>query len=201
MTATTTTPTTELREQLSTLADLAPRVAAQHEEHQAALAALAAEEAALLDRVVGIVRPALRALSSRPLVGSRTCWHGASTSTSTHRADWRGVRLAGSDGPDEDHPRDNDGAYEGSDLYLRPDGTWTQLAYTGTWSRWQGATCEWEAEAVTLTVAQVVAEYEVADLVRALLAACERQLAGNATARTAAARQRAATLAALVALL
>lgn len=196
-----TTTTPELREQLTTLAELAPRVAAQHEEHQAALAALAAEEAALLDRVVEIVRPALRALSSRPLVGQRTCWPDrVSTATADTRADWRGVRLAG-DGPDEDHPRANDGAYEGTDLYLRPDGTWSRLRYSGTWSRWQGATSEWEAEVEVLATAQVVRTYEVADLVRALLAACERQLAGNATARTAAARQRAAKLAALVALL
>lgn len=151
-------------------------VAAEHQEAQAAREEKRAAESELLARVVALVKPALRALSTRPVISSATSWHGGNThtDTDTERADWAGVRLAGSNGPDEDHSSDTRGSYEGSDLFLLPDGSWRELAYEGHWSRWQGADSSWEASVRDLDVSEVVAEYDVEKLVAALVVALDK---------------------------
>lgn len=106
------------------------------------------------------------------------------------------MRVAGS-GPEEDCPRDTAGDYEGSDLFIREDGEFAQLDYSGRWSRWQGASNEWKAEEHNLTIAQVAAKYDAEDIVTAIEAALRRYVAGNATKRAQALRAKADRLAAV----
>lgn len=190
---------------LSELGTMAATVASQHAEYEAAVAAEEEADAALLTALVETVRPALRALSSRPLIASRTWWvDNISTDTETRRAEWRGLYMrAVSDspsGPAQDYPRANSGAFVGRDLFLREDGTWVRLTYAGSWSKWQGSSDEWEAEEQVLTALEVAQEYKVADIVESVRAALQAQLDGAKGSRTKAARERAARVAALAAL-
>jgi hypothetical protein len=190
---------------LSELGTMAATVASQHAEYEAAVAAEEEADAALLTALVETVRPALRALSSRPQAYYHCWWvSNVKTDTETRRAEWRGVYMrAVSDspsGPEKDHPSANSGQWVGGDLFLREDGTWVRLVYSGTWSKWQGAADKWEAEEEALTALEVAQEYKVADIVESVRAALQAQLDGAKSARTKAARERAARVAALAAL-
>lgn len=160
-------------ETAKSLAESVAAVASEHQEAQEAHRQANEAEAELLARVVEMAKPALKALSTRPKVSSTTTWHNVETHTEKTFAGWAGLRLAG-DGADEDFPRDNSGSYEGCDLFLLPDGTWKELVYTGSWSRWQGAGSHWEAEERERSTAQVVAKYDVDDLVTELVAAIDK---------------------------
>ncbi len=141
--------------------------------------------------------PALRALCGRPRIASRATGNATERARySEDHASWRGVRVVGS-GPEEDCPRDNAGAYEGSDLFLREDGSFVTLDYSGRWSRWQGASNEWEAEESGLTLAQVARRYDAEDIVSAIEAALRRYVEGNATKRAEQLRAKADRLAAV----
>lgn len=192
---------TRIPETLAALERLAPVVEAQHGALVAAIEEEATAEAALLARVVDIVRPALRALSSRLLASERVFWpDNVSTATEQSYHEERGVRLAGS-GPERDHPRANDGAIEGLDLVLLEDGTFARLDWSGSWTRWQGRTSHEESALTRLTLADVVAGWDVDDLSRVLVEKLEAQVNGRAPKTTAAAKDRAEKLRAVSALL
>jgi len=177
------------------------RVAEQHAVFKGAIADERDAEAELLERLIAMLRPALPAVSTKPILSQVTRWHGnVSTSTQDNRAEWRGLRVQG-DGAEYDHPRDNAGSYKGTDLYLRSDGTWCELAYSGNWSRWQGATTEWTSELSILSSREVADQYDLAPIVETLVGAIDQQLTGSTTKRTATASERAKKLRALAALL
>lgn len=194
----------EIQDTITAISAIAPIVAANAATLKDAIAEEQAAEAALLDRMVAAVGPgALAAIASRPVIRETVRWHANNTYTSSSetRADWRGVRMEGKAIPEEDHPRANDGGYEGDSLWLLPDGSWRRLRYSGSWSRWQGATSQWEAKVEALTTAQVAEVYELEPLVERLHAALDAAAKGATPARAAQAKARAAKLAALLALL
>jgi len=186
---------------LEALKQAAAQVASEAHEAELAHADLRSAETKLLSTLVELTQPALRALSSRPVVSSATTWHGAETDTVITRADWRGLYLGnGRVGPEQDHPRDNAGLYEGTDLFLRDDGQFVELTYEGRWSRWQGAGEHWTAHELLRSPEQVAAEYDVDSLAESLSAAVQKAL-GTRTKSAKAATERANKLKALTVLL
>ncbi len=136
-----------IEDTLAGLAQVLPTVLAEDAEALAARERETAAAAVLLERFVAMVKPAVRALGSRPRISQRIFWVDCCQEEKVTRAPWRGVLLSpGSAGPEEDHPRANAGEYEGVELWLREDGTLIELTYSGSWSRWQGASSSWEAE-------------------------------------------------------
>ena len=190
---------------LQKLQEQALTVAAQHEEYTAALTAEQQAEAALLDATVEAIRPALRALASKIRTGYRSWWIGTTDIDSrSEYSDTRGLYVGdGTAGPGRSNPgRDeNRGAHAGYDLFVTTDGKWLELEYSGHWSRWQGEGDEWSATERQLTSAEVAREYNVPQILGAIQSALERQLQGEKPKRTAAARERAERVAALVTLL
>lgn len=101
-----------------------------------------AAQVALVTRILEILRPAVRALGTRPVLARIDT--GATSET---RASWRGICLTGVPGPLEtvsgQHrawPDTNtNGAYHGEDLFLTEDGRLVELQYTGTWDRRDGS--------------------------------------------------------------
>lgn len=186
---------------LTTLERLAPVVEAQHSALTAAIDEEATAEAALLARVVELVRPALKALSSR-LKASERVWWPTNVETASEKSyhEERGVRLAGS-GAERDHPRANDGSIEGTDLVLLEDGTFARLDWSGSWTRWQGRSSDEESALTRLSLADVVARWDVDDIAGALVEKLEAQVTGRAPKTTAAAKDRAEKLRAVNALL
>ena len=179
-----------LRE-LAELAELAERVAQTHEEQLAAQDDEVKAEAELLGKIVMMVKPALRALSSRLPESYRLFWpDSVSTDTEKTFQDLRGVRLDG-DGPSEDYPRANRGSYEGRDLYLLVDGTFVLVEYEGTWTRRQGESNRWDVTNHPMTLENVVKRYKVEALSRAIFEALEQQDKGKAKDRTKSAKERA----------
>jgi hypothetical protein len=124
-------------------------------------------EAELLTRVVEAVKPALRAVSTRRRITERTFWPDRACPETVYTAGPAALRVHGS-GPKEDYPRANRGSIEGTDLFLNPDGTWTETTYSGSWSRWQGEGSSWDAEAKVLTAHEVAKAYDVDDVIKAI---------------------------------
>jgi hypothetical protein len=172
-------------ETLAAIADFATRAAAGHDAQLAAGAAETAAEAEILARAVALAKPGLRAASSRIRVGYRMWWpnNTETADANEYAPDIRGVFLGGEDKPVgegkagaiKDHPRSDVGAYEGADIFLLTDGTFVEARYSGRWSKWQGASSEWRAELVPMTVAQVAAEYGLDALLTELAGQLERQ--------------------------
>ncbi|MBI2374253.1 MAG: hypothetical protein HYV07_09655 [Deltaproteobacteria bacterium] len=188
---------------LKSFEELATKVDEQHTDFRAAVDEELEASVRLLEAVVKTVKPALPALATRPLIGSRTWWpDSVSPSTKTDRATWRAVCLDDDKpGPSEDYPRATAGSYEGSDLFLRVDGTLARLDYEGSWSRWQGSTDQWTAEETVLSPCEALGRYGAGALeewIGRIAKACEAQLGGSKPIRTKAARERAAKLSAIV---
>jgi len=155
MTVTDTDTTTNLEASLTKLSDtIAPLVAAHAASEEAKTDELAAQ-VALVARILEIARPAVRALGSRPKTSND--YIAGEGDVGSTRASWRGLILTCTTkelGPSRDKLRrdDNDGTYEGRDVFLRDDGQLVELAYSGSWSNWQGSRCGWTTEERTITV-------------------------------------------------
>lgn len=151
------TTDTNLETGLAKLSDTIAPIVAAHAESEAAKADELAAQVALVSRILEIARPAVRALGSRPLTSNDyIAGEGGVGST---RASWRGLILTcepKETGPTRDKLRrdDNDGSYEGCDVFLRDDGQLVELTYSGSWSNWQNSRCGWTAEEETITVEQ-----------------------------------------------
>lgn len=188
------------------LAPLAGHVAVVQNELTSAIAEETEAEALLLARVIEIVGPtALAAVATRPEIAFTICDHAGDThDESTERATWRGVLLSCAPqavGPERDCERGNAGTYSGSDLFLLPDGTFRELVYAGTWSKWQGSSWGWTSDERSLSLPEVAAEYQLEKLLGHLRARLESVANGNAPARAKQARTRAARVQALLTLL
>ncbi len=194
---------TDIAETITQITKRIPQIVVDADTAEAAHAAEVVAHVTLLDRVVALVRPALRALSTRPLVSSR--WsngqNGLHPWEKHTRAAWRGIYLGEyQSGPVEKTCGDeNTGTYAGQDLFLAEDGTWRRLRYSGSWSRWQGSTSGWESTEQTLSTRDVVGKYDAEKIISAIGAVVAE--AGSREAATHAAKERAAKISALVTLL
>ena len=188
-------------ENLTALATTAATVATQHEEYQAALGTQHEAEAALLERIIETVKPALHALACQikshdySTAGRNGCnpVHTYDTFTET------GVCLV----DDYDRSKDetgNRGTYGGTRLYLLSDGRLAEVEREGTWSCWQGEPESYTAELEVVDAAYAVARYELTDMIEVLTAKLDEQIKGAKPTRTKAARSRAEKLAALATL-
>ncbi len=189
---------------ITQIAGRVPQIVADHAVADAAHEDLIAAEAALLDRLAALVRPAIPAVGDRPvtLAASSDGKDGCNPWSNTARAPWRGISAASDakPGPTRDkRGDDNTGTYGSCDLFLRADGTWCELTYEGTWSNWQGALSSWLATEKVLTSAEVAREYDVDEIVGRL---CQVMTAAGSRAKaTAKAKDRADQLRAVVVLL
>ena len=190
---------------LKNLSEQAQAVAGEQEDLDRAIDEERTAEAAVLERVIEAIRPGLRALSGRirTAVDRRhhadVNYHGGTTE---EEYDPRcGIRVAGS-GPEEDCPRANAGSYEGCDLYLLSDGSFLELTYEGSWSRWQGSSWGWTSVATILSPREVMDEYALDPIVQTISAAVSKAATSEGRAkRSAAAKERAEKLRALTTLL
>jgi len=188
-------------ETLASLATTAATVATQHEAFTAALATENESEAALLERIIGTVKPALRALASQ-IKKYDFSTSGNNGCNPVHRYDTFdevGVMLVDDFSRDKD-ATGNEGTYGGSRLYLLSDGRLAEVDREGTWSCWQGAADTYTATLKTVDAAYVVRTYHLTDIIEALNTKLEEQIKGSKGKRTKAATERAAKLAALTTL-
>lgn len=101
-----------------------------------------AAQVALVTQILEILRPAVRALGTRPLIAYT---YAGATSTETH-ASWRGICLTGDAGPLKTvsgsrrawPDTDTNGSYHGEDIFLTEDGL-VELQYAGTWDQMDGS--------------------------------------------------------------
>jgi len=190
-------------ETLNQIETLAKTVEAQHVALVSAIAEENKADALLLEAVIAKLGGALPALCSRPKIEYR-CTGLATDSQreSSKRAAWRGMCVSDKwPGAIEDNPRSNSGAYEGTDLFIRDDGSFVELEYTGSWSRWQGSISAWESSERELTIQEVASEYEINPIVGHILRHLSEYANGNASKRAAQARERAEKIGALLHLL
>lgn len=198
--------TATLSDSIRALSDkIAPMVAAYDtaaEAHEDELTA----QVALVTKILEIMRPAVRALGTRPVISDS--WRSGGNYESTEeRASWRGLILTCEPrkiGPSrrKDPGDDFSGAYEGSDVFLSEDGTLTELSYSGTFSSWQGAECGWRGTERVIPVEDFCRRWESAepaDLVKHLLGLVNA--AGDRISKAKASTERAAKLRAIAALL
>lgn len=164
-------------------------------------------KAVLLSRVVEMVRPAVRAVGTRPVVKYDIQHHADCNYyggvTTEDRYDRRCLLLSGDEwGPDEDCPRANTGNFEGARLALREDGALIVLNYSGDWSRWQGSSWGWEAEVIIYDdCLEVVGEWpDVEEYIDRIAKALEKAR-GTRESGTGKAKQRADRLRALATIL
>jgi hypothetical protein len=189
--------------EIKRIEQLTNTVAEQHAEQQAAYGAERAAEAAVLEAALAAARPALRALVGRIVREERTRWHdNAYTSTERDYHEERGVAIAG-DGPERLHPRDTDGRWAGHTLYLLEDGRLAQVAWGGTWTKWQGrgSAQTGDLHVYESVLACVEDGWDAEEAVEGLAEALERQASGRAPERAAKARERAERLRAVAKLL
>jgi hypothetical protein len=191
--------------EIKRIEELAGQVTAQHAEQQAAYGAERAAEAAVLEAALAAARPAARALASRLVREEVSRWTDDKTSTyeETTYHELRGAIIAGARKAERDVPRNNRGSYEGSALVLLEDGRLADLAWSGSWSKWQGEGSRVASELrVYGSPAEAIADgWDAEDAVAGLATALERQAAGKAPERAKAARERAERLASVARLM
>lgn len=187
------------------LTALVSQVAEESAELGAAREAETIAAAAVLDRLITATRPALRAIGTRHKIQSRIWWPDrVSTTEDVERAAYRTVCLSDDKaGPELDHPRANDGSFEGFELHLREDGSLEEWEYSGTWSRWQGTEDTWEASVTRYPSPEAAVRDGWTDVesYAARLAARLQAAAGSRKQNIAAAIARAARLDAVATLL
>jgi len=198
------TDTDTLEADLSKLAAAISTVVAVNVEADQAHAEKLAAQVALVARILEMARPAARALGTRPKLADTFIVEGG-TIVDQH-AIWRGVILTceprGAGPSRKSTPSDNEGMYEGADVFLRDDGALVELSYEGSWSRWQGTRCEWRGTPREITVEEFCRDWTAADpakLVAQLLALADA--AGDRTKAIAKARARMDKFRAVLALL
>lgn len=123
-----------------------PTVVREHEESEAAREEERIALAKLLDAVVVIAKPALRAVGTRPKTAWRI-WYVDSVRTDDETTLYpqRCVCLSVDAGPCCKKTEQFAGIYHGFDLFVREDGAIIQFEYDGAWSNWQGSSSGWEA--------------------------------------------------------
>jgi hypothetical protein len=142
----------------------APVVVVEHVASEAAAVSLRAAGAALLARVVEIVKPAVRAVGTRPELSSTWITGGGEflddDDGTASRAPWRAINLTGGPfGPGRRREGRSDftGTFYGWDIALTEDGKLIRLDYEGSWSQWQGQRSSWTSTQRELTVDEALA--------------------------------------------
>jgi hypothetical protein len=179
------------------ISEVAPQVGSEFEEHAGAKRAAIEAEALILERALAAAKPGLKAIVSRIRSAERTAWHdNAYTSSEYDHAEKRGVRVAGVKGPQQIHPRDNSGQYEGEALFVMEDGSLAEGSYSGSWTRWQGQGSGWQMKLVSLSAVEAMEGWELPEVLEGLAQALDAQL-GKRAEPAKAARERAEKLAAI----
>lgn len=188
--------------QVAEICKLVPVVSEQDRERLEAIAAERDASAKTLERVIQVVKPAIRAISSRikcrddSTSGRNGCNHVEEIEYHTQM----GFKLAGGVSQDKDETG-NRGSYGGIALYLLTTGELAHVEFDGTWSNWQG---EWDRLSSTLEIidaTEAMNRYDIDDCLQELVKALKEQVSGKATAASKAARERATKLSALAALI
>ena len=186
---------------IAEITKISPKVAALSQEAASAFRDETIAEATVLERIVGIVRPNLPAISSVIQSEETLSYRGSGgTLPTTKRAFFseRGVCVHDG-GPCKDVPRADAGAYEGESLFLLTDGTFAQVTYSGRWSRWQGAGEQWQASPPRrMSLAEVASEYEIEGILSTLRKRLHEYAEGKISVRADQARTRAARLMAML---
>ncbi len=158
-------------------------------------------EAEVLTLAIQAAKPGLRAICGKIKAG-RANW-STQNGTVFHESDtWHdehGVKLHGA-GAAEDHPRDNEGRYEGVDRYLLADGRFARVVFSGSWSRWQGSHSEWTSTLTILTPREAMDYWDLVETIEAIEKRLTKAAAGKAPEKTKAALARAERLRAIVSL-
>lgn len=192
---------TAIEDSLKQIAELAPVVSANHEALETARAQERAALASLLEKALNLVRPAIRALSSRIKMSSYTSSvnGGGYVERSTWYPDLKGIHVAGEyeEVPDE---TGNSGHYKGTKLWLST-ADWVETECAGTWSKWQGAPNEWKADLNSRSTIEVVRNWDVPAILRELADSLQRDVKGNRVKSAEAAMARAKKAEAIVQLL
>jgi len=164
-------------QQIAQLKDAAQ--AAQHKRVEAsgAIAAARQAQADVLEAILETFRPARGALSCQIQLSS----------DGEVEAEWHGIPLSCEPddvGPAQEWTNQNEGKYEGSDLFYASAGeglTLIEVTYSGHWSRWQGASCDWTATVRTLSAYEAVCEWPFLrrpdELVERLIGECQEAVA------------------------
>lgn len=173
------------------------QVASEYAAAEAARGEQEAAEAALLERIISMVGPALPAISSRQVIEYR-CRQGEDGVRL--RSKDRALRVEG--GPEDvrEHRDASSGTTSGAALMLLSDGTWERWTYEGSWSIWQDSTSHYAVTRRPLTTLEVARKYDLDDVLETILKALDAAKGTRATA-TRAAQERATKLRALLALL
>jgi hypothetical protein len=194
----------EQQQHINTITQLAPAVAAAHADFTDAQTQERAAEAALLQRVLELVKPALPALCSRMvakyrLSGIGTASHAEST---IYMKTERSLCVGGDDRAVwGGYGHVNAGNIYGRGRLLLQDGTFAILKYDGHWSNWQGAGAEYETTLVPFTLDRVVRKWDVASVIERIAKALEAQHKGRLSQRSEDARGNAERLVALAKLI
>ncbi len=164
----------------------AQTVATQSEAHQEAIAAERSAEAALLDRLIEVVRPALRALSSRILTRHDTTG-GANGCNPVEIKEYHATRglLVVDEYRRNKDSSGNSGSYSGYGVYLLADGTLARAKQSGTWSAWQGDWDRTSWELTPTTSGEVMKRDTIDEIVVALAEALEKQSGLDGAAKAA----------------
>lgn len=191
-----------MKEQIEKIVSSVPEIVQNFESSEVAQHAQRAAEIALLTRILEIVRPAVRALGTRPTVRYQLTNHGDVNYgggivriDEPHRERVLPLncnRIA----PSEDAPRANSGSYEGVDYGLEADGTIVKFVWSGSWSRWQGSTDEFEAEIFYTDVPKLLENESLNSIIEHIEHAVSK--AGNRENATKKAIERADKIAAIL---
>ncbi len=184
-------------ERLETVEKLSGLVATEHRDHEAARGELMEVEAALLDKLVMTVKPALPALCSKLVKRERSYYvQPMQREAEIDYHEERGVILAG--GREKRRLDQKRGLFEGEALALLRTGAWARLTYTGAWSQWEREDALEETTLACLDSRAVVAAWDVGEIISALEVALKGQAEGSRKKRTQEIRERVAAVAALV---
>lgn len=190
-----------MEEQLRQIEAESERVAREHAEHEAAISAERDAEAAVLERVIAIARPALRAISDR--VESRIGEMERRRNNDDHDDDrepryMRAAYLHDRKAVDRQafHTQSST-SVDGDALLVRSDGMLVRGRYQGCTSQWADRGRYWLV-VEEITARQAMDTYDLACCVRSILRALT---ADRRADETKAARERTAKLAGILALL
>lgn len=158
---------------LAALAEKAPQVAQLARAREAAISAERDAEAAILERAVDLIRPALPAISGRIPIAYREQVGAPRPAEVTYSQTYRGLCLV--DGYGKDGSDIEGGRYFGERLYLLLDGSLLCLRREGHWTEEEDGTSEWAVvEDRPLSPREAMDEYALAECLEPMFHALDR---------------------------
>ena len=168
---------TTINSTLTAIGEKAPQVAELARAREAAICAERDAEAAILERAVGLIRPALETLCGRIPVACREVASSARPAEFVYSQTARGLCLV--DGYGKDYTGEGGGQYYGERLYLLSDGTLLETRRQGRWGEAPGSPVEWEViEERPLSPREAMDEYPLAECLEPMWAALDRPIKG-----------------------